>query len=118
MQPVGTAARWLGRAAALLLLLFWGAFFVEHLVEWFLRPRGAYPPPRVWVAQFLHFAMLAGFAMMLRWELAGAVVMASATVLFFARAGMRGFPWIACVNLLPVVFFAAYWAVARTRSAR
>ena len=59
-------SRWLGRGLALLLFLFWGAFFVEHLAEWFSHPQAAPPPLRAWVAQGLHLVMLIGLALMLR----------------------------------------------------
>jgi len=32
--------RWLARLWAAALLLFWGAFFVEHTTEWFVHPHG------------------------------------------------------------------------------
>jgi hypothetical protein len=35
--------KWGGRLTAVLLILFWGAFFVEHMSEW------------VWVQQGMHF---------------------------------------------------------------
>jgi hypothetical protein len=102
-------AKWAGRGMALLLLLFWGAFFVAHLSEWFLRGDGRYPPPFVWLGQALHFAMLAGLGMMLKWDKAGTVVMLLSTAAFFANAGFRSFPFIALINLAPVACFAAYW---------
>ena len=85
--------KWGGRLTALLLVLFWGAFFVEHLSEWFLRGDGQYPPPRVWVGQALHFLMLAGFGLMLKWRQAGHAVMLAATVAFFASIGLNSFPY-------------------------
>lgn len=101
--------KWSGRATALLLFLFWGAFFVEHLTEWFLRGDGRYPPAWVWGQQFFHFVMLVGLGMMLRWEKAGAVVMAIGTVAFFSCVGFRGFPGIALINLVPIGCFGIHW---------
>ena len=72
-------SRWLGRGLALLLFLFWGAFFVEHLAEWFSHPQAAPPPPRAWVAQGLHLVMLIGLALMLQRDRLGAVVTALGT---------------------------------------
>jgi hypothetical protein len=54
--------RWLARVASAFLFLFWGAFFLEHLIEWFVRPFPAGPPASVWVAQFGHFLILIGYA--------------------------------------------------------
>src|SRR5262249_46623303 len=77
-EVIAVAFRWLGRTLALLLFLFWGAFFLEHLAEWFLGPQGA-PPLRVWVSQVLHLGMVVGLALMLRWDRLGALVTVLAT---------------------------------------
>jgi hypothetical protein len=108
-KVLGATGKWLGRSTALLLLLFWGMFFVEHLSEWFLRADGRYPPAWVWVQQGFHFVMLAGLAMMLKWEKSGALVMAVGTTAFFGGIGFRGFPWMALINLVPIGCFSIYW---------
>jgi len=41
-------------------ILFWGAFFIEHIIEWFVRPEGEYPPAFVWVGMVFHFVMILG----------------------------------------------------------
>jgi hypothetical protein len=104
-------ARWTGRIFATLLFLFWGSFFVEHLAEWFLRGGGQYPPVRVWIAQALHFAMLVGLALLWRWERIGTVVLLAATVAFFSIIGLRTFPWIALLNVIPVLCFTLSWVL-------
>ena len=109
---IAVAFRWLGRTLALLLVLFWGAFFLEHLSEWFLEPQGS-PPLRVWVGQVLHLGMLVGLALMLRWDRLGAVVTVLATTTFFASIGVHRFPWIALLNLLPIAGFAVAWSLHR-----
>ena len=106
--------KWGGRATALLLVLFWGAFFLEHLQEWFLRKDGQYPPPRVWVGQALHLAVIAGLASMLRWERVGALITMAATASFFAWIGYRGTLVLPLINLVPVVFFSLYWLARRS----
>lgn len=117
-MKLAAIAKWTGRAAALLLLLFWGAFFVEHLAEWFMHRGGPYPPAWVWLAQVMHLAVLVGLGMMLRWDRLGTVVMVAATVVFFSMIGMHEFPYIALINLVPVAFFAVYWAASRTAQVR
>jgi hypothetical protein len=107
------AALWTGRALSLLLFLLWGAFFVEHVGEWFMGHQGVYPPPGVWVAQALHGAILVGFLMMMKWDRLGTTVMAAATIAFFVSIRMSRFPWIGVVNLLPVTCFAIYWWMSR-----
>src|SRR5262245_60505585 len=111
-EAIAVACRWLGRTLALLLLLFWGAFFLEHLSEWFLGPQGA-PPLWVWVSQVLHLGMLVGLALMLWRDRLGALVTALATTAFFASIGVYRFPWIALLNLLPIAGFAVAWPLHR-----
>ena len=108
---VAVAFRWLGRTLALLLLLFWGAFFLGHLSEWFLNAQGPLPPTRVWISQVLHLGMLVGLALMLRWDRLGAIVTALGTMAFFASIGMHSFPFIALLNLLPIACFTASWSL-------
>lgn len=106
--------KWGGRLTALLLLLLWGAFFVEHVSEWFMRPDGRYPPPWVWVGQVLHFLILVGFGLMLKWDRLGTVVMLIATIAFFSSIGMNRFPYFGLINLAPVAFFTVYWLARKS----
>ncbi|MFO0876240.1 MAG: hypothetical protein U0840_02615 [Gemmataceae bacterium] len=108
-QVVGIAANWLGRGAALVLLLFWGAFFVEHLSEWFLRDDGAYPPVWVWAAQGLHLAMLIGLGVTILRPWLGMVLTLVGTVAFFGWIGVKSFPYLALINLVPLVLLAVSW---------
>ncbi len=106
--------KWGGRLTALLLFLFWGAFFIEHLSEWFLRGGGQCPPPRVWVGQALHLWVLAGLALMLKWDRLGAAVTVVSTAAFFLWIGYRGPLTLPLVNLIPVAFFTVYWLARRS----
>jgi hypothetical protein len=110
---LATVGKWGGRLTALLVLLLWGAFFVEHLSEWFLRADGRYPPTWVWVQQAFHFAMLAGLALMLKWDRLGTVVMLAASIMFFGFIGLRNFSYFALINLVPVALFSVYWLARR-----
>jgi hypothetical protein len=56
-----------------------------------------------------HFLMLVGLALMLKWDKAGTLVMIIGTAAFFSTMGWRQFPWIALLNLAPVVLFGLYW---------
>jgi hypothetical protein len=106
--------KWGGRLTALLVFLFWGAFFIEHLSEWFLRGAGQYPPLQAWVGQALHFVMLTGLALMLKWDRLGTMVMLAGTIAFFSSIGMHRFPWFALINLVPVALFTTYWLARRS----
>lgn len=109
---VAVGFKWSGRILAMLLFLFWGAFFLEHLTKWFLCPIESLPPLSVWVSQTLHLVMLIGLAMMLKWEKLGALVMVIGTTAFFSTIGYRGFPFIALINLLPIGFFSGCWLIS------
>lgn len=111
-----TALLWLGRILAVLVFLFWGAFFVEHLIEWFAHPVSNPPPFHVWIGQALHFFMLAGLVVALRWERIGGVVVAVAGLLFLARAGAN-FPLFYAITMVPIALLViSGWAIRRIPS--
>jgi hypothetical protein len=101
---------WAARISALLLFLLWGAFFVEHLQEWFLRSDGQRPPQQVWIAQVLHWVMLVGLALVAFYPKAGAMITVAGTVLFFSWIGFKEFPYIALLNLIPVILIGIHSA--------
>ena len=109
------ALRWTGRLLAALLFLLWGSFFVEHLVEWFVRPWPQTPPPVVWFAQGLLFLMLAGLVLLWRWELAGGVLVVAASFAFFVDKG-GNFPLFFGATSLPALILI--WCGWRSRAAR
>ncbi|MBK9171176.1 MAG: hypothetical protein IPM24_27470 [Bryobacterales bacterium] len=106
----GASLLWLARGSALLLALFWGAFLIEHLVEWY-----GDMPPRVVLAMGFHFGMIAGFVTMLHWPRAGVPLVAVTSIAFFTLAGFGSFPGIALLNLVPIVLLAAAWLASAQR---
>jgi hypothetical protein len=106
---ISATGKWGGRVTAALLVLFWGAFFVEHLSEWFLRGDGRYPPVWVWAQQAFHLGMLVGLALMVRWDRRGALVTVISTIAFFSMIGYRGPVTLPLLNLLPIACFTVYW---------
>jgi hypothetical protein len=111
---VGVARR-TARIWAAALVLFWGAFFVEHLA-WFADPRRL-PPLWVFLLVGLHFLMLAGLLAGWKWELAGAAVALASSVPFFAVAAGRNFPWFALVTAAPsALWLYCAWQERRWRS--
>lgn len=103
--------KWIGRIFAGLLFLFWGAFFIEHLFEWFMHPDQGLPPAWVWVGQILHFTMIIGLAIMIKWYLLGAIVTTIGTVAFFLSIGYKGFPFIAILNAIPIALMSMNWLI-------
>jgi hypothetical protein len=73
--------RLLARLDSLLLVLFWGAFFVEHL-RWFIQPE-AKPPLRIWLIQGAHLGLLLSYLISLKWERTGSLLIIAASLLFF-----------------------------------
>lgn len=104
---------WSGRAAATLLAIFWGVFFLEHVSEWYVNRGGpAYPPPWVTVAMVAHFGMIVGLLALVRWRLVGAVVTVAATAAFLYPTLVHAKPaWLVLVNLIPVGLIALSWFV-------
>ena len=98
------ALRWLARVWAGLLLLFWGAFFVEHTAEWFARGRD-WPPLDVSLIHAAHFLMLVGFIIGWRWELLGSVLVLAGALLFFPQAAGKNATWFILVRVGPAVLW-------------
>ncbi len=109
------AVLWLARISAVLMFVFWGGFFLEHLIQWFLRQDGLVPPPYVWLGQLFHLAMLIGLGLIVLWPGWGAAVTVASTILFFCSIGYNGFPYIALLNLSPVVLATVYTIMLRTQ---
>jgi hypothetical protein len=108
-----SALVWIGRALAVFVFLFWGAFFVEHLTEWFASPFTNPPPAKVWLGQFLHLLILVGLLVTLRWEKMGCLLVMVAGLLFFPRAGAN-FPIFYALTILPaLIVVLGRWAMGR-----
>jgi hypothetical protein len=78
--------RWVARLLSGALLLFWGAFFLEHL-SWFSQGAPA-PSMFVWLMQGLHLILLVGYALSFKWEFAGSPLILLGAVLFFTLTGV------------------------------
>lgn len=74
---------WTGRVLAFGLFLFWGAFFVEHLQEWFMHPGKGLPPLWVSLAQLAHLTILVGLVCLWRWQVAGSLLTIFGSLCFF-----------------------------------
>lgn len=97
--------RWIARLLAVGLFLFWGAFFVEHLRDWFVRPNPQSPPVSVWFAQFLHLLILVGLVAGVFWEFAGGILIIVASVLFFWDKA----PLFILPTILPGMMYLFCW---------
>lgn len=99
--------RWLGRGLAVLLALFWGAFLVEHINEWYVQPKG-YPPLWVTVAMGFHLGLVAGLLLSLWWERLGILlILLSAIGFVITTGGNRAVTGIMLLNLAPIACYAA-----------
>lgn len=108
-----TVIRWLARGLGGCLFLFWGAFFVAHLREWFIAPFPNHPPPKVWLAVALHGLLLAGLLLAWRWEFAGSLIVLVAAFAFFRGNAGAMFPWFFGLTSLPALLWL--WCWWRTR---
>lgn len=108
IHVVRLAARILSGA----LFLLWGAFFVEHL-SWFGSVPSENPPLHVWLLSLLHFTLLVGYAVTLKWEKTGSAIMSVSAVLFFSfAAGVNAIPFI-IVSIFPAMLYAYCWMKER-----
>jgi hypothetical protein len=87
------------------LFISWGASFVEHLREWFVRPFPQTPPLSVWFAQFLHMLDLVGLVAGFFWEFAGGTLVIVASVLFFWDKAPIYIP----LTILPGILYLICW---------
>jgi len=101
--------RWPARALAVCVFLFWGAFFVEHLQEWFIQPFPHHPPLKVCVGMALHFLMLAGLIVALRWELVGSLMVILAAFGFFYHISGSPFSLFFGLTALPALLLLFCW---------
>jgi hypothetical protein len=102
-KKIATAVRWSARVLSVLLFLFWGAFFVEHLA-WFADPHG-WPPVGVISVQFAHLVLLIGLAMAWKWELLGSILILVSSLVFFSQTAGKNFPLFFAVTSLPAVLW-------------
>lgn len=109
-----TVLWWSARVLAVVLFLFWGAFFVEHLVEWFTHPAEGLPPPKVWLLQLAHFIMLVGLIVMLRWEIAGVILSVMGALAFFVPIAGNRLPWFLGITTVPAVLILLRLLLERT----
>jgi len=100
---------WMARGLALFMFLIWGAFFVEHLKEWFITPYPRTPPASVWIGQLLHLAMLVGLVVVLRWPIPGFVLLATSALVFFGMHAGSRFPWLFGITILPALLVVLCW---------
>lgn len=98
------------RVCSLLLFIFWGSFFIEHM-SWFVAPHEPLPPLRIWLLQFGHFILIAGYLVLLRWERTGGIMIVVSAVLFFSfAAGESAIPYI-IISILPALLITyCLWA--------
>lgn len=92
---------WSARVLTVGLFLFWGAFFVEHIREWFTHPATGLPPTKVWLLQLAHLVMLIGLVVMLRWEIAGVILSVAGAVAFFVPIAGNKLPLFLGASILP-----------------
>jgi len=98
------AFHWIGRITAVLLFLLWGAFFVEHLTEWF-KDAAHLPPASVFIKQFFHLLMLVGYLVVFKWKVAGSFIIILGALLFFGSIGVNAMITFFTISIIPAVIF-------------
>lgn len=104
--------RLLARLDSLLLLLFWGAFFVEHL-SWFVQPE-AKPPLRIWLIQGAHLGLLLSYLIGLRWERTGSLLIIASSLLFFIPVAGPQMAYFILISVMPAgLYLFSHWMERR-----
>ena len=67
-----------------------------------------------WAGQALHFCVLAGLALMLKWDRLGAALTVVSTTAFFLWTSYRRALTLPLINLIPIAFFTVYWLARRS----
>ena len=105
---ISNAFKRVGLSISAILFLFWGAFFLSHLFEWFLNTAKGLPPVSVWINMFFNLLMLIGLAMTIKWHKIGVIITLFGTIAFFTSIGYGGFPYIALLNVIPLFFLGMH----------
>ena len=113
-QTVRVALR-LARITGLVLLLFWGAFFVEHL-SWF-SDFGSPPPSGVWLLQGAHLLLLLSFIIAWKWEGVGGLLIIGSALLFLGPTSGDRFPLLFAITIVPAVLYLFCWWEGRRAGA-
>lgn len=109
-----TITQWAARVLTVLVFLFWGGFFVEHLNQWFISPYPRTPPMSVWAGQVLHLLMLVGLLVSLRWPLPGLTIVAASALAFFGPLAGSRFPLFFGLTILPpLLLLLCGWRLRR-----
>lgn len=100
--------RLLARLDSLLLFLFWGAFFVDHL-RWFTQPDQK-PPLNVWLIQAAHLSLLLSYLIGLKWERIGSLLIIATSLLFFIPVAGPQMIYFILISVVPAgLYLFSHW---------
>jgi len=88
----------------MVLFFLWGAFFVEHLTEWF-KESGHLPPASVFVVQFFHLLLLIGYIAVFKWRVYGSIVIIFSALIFFGSIGAKAMLAFYVISIFPAIIF-------------
>ncbi len=106
---VTTAIRWSARLAAAGMFVLAGIFFVEHLLEWFIKPLPLTPPGFVWIGQLLHLAYLLALAAGWKWPRLGGITSIAIAVIFLIDKN----PPLILPAVMPGILYLISWYLDR-----
>jgi hypothetical protein len=110
-QIMATCIRWIARAAAAAMFLLAGAFFLDHLQEWFIEPLPKTPPAQVWLSQLLHLAYLIALAIGWKWPRLGGLASIVVAVVFLLDKN----PSLIPPTIVPGLLYLVSWYVDRAQ---
>jgi len=95
--------RWIARSASIVMLLFWGAFFAEHLA-WFFNSIER-PPFFVWVLQTVHLVLLIGYLISLKHEIFGSLTVTVSLLVFLSLTAGGWFLPLFSFGIIPPILY-------------
>jgi hypothetical protein len=95
--------RWVARISGIIVAVFWGAFFIEHL-EW-LKDFPELPPFHVLILMLAHLFLITGYLIALKYEVSGAVISIISAVVFFRFTAGDNFILFSALTSIPGVLY-------------
>ncbi len=98
---------WSARTLSMLLFLFWGAFFIEHLQ--FFWSEQQQPPFWVYLVTGFHLLLLISYVISFWKYLLGSILMVISGLVFFIMTSGKMFLPFYLISIVPAGFYLYYW---------
>jgi hypothetical protein len=104
--------KWIARILGSLLFLFWGSFFIAHIMPWFILPLFRHekiPSFEIWIQEFFHLCMLLGFIIAFKYELIGGLIIIFGAAVYFFLARTNASICYFGITIIPALLYIFSW---------